>query len=81
MGDGNSYVSYTTKKGSTVYRINKQNPFPDPDAIEHNMFYNLVWPVDLEERIKTELLDKESQERLTQIKEEDNPVLIRYKLK
>lgn len=81
IGSDNSYVSYTTKKGSKVYRINKQNPFPVPDAIEHNMFYNLVWPVDLKERIKTELLDKESLKRLPQIKEEDNPVLIRYKLK
>lgn len=81
MGDGNSYVSYTTKKGSTVYRINKQNPFPVPEAIEHNAFYKLVWPVDLEEHIKTELLDKESLKRLPQIKDDDNPVLIRYKLK
>lgn len=81
MGGGNSYVSYTTKKGSTVYRINKQNPFPVPQAIEHNMFYNLVWPVDLEKYIKTGLLDKESLKRIPKIKDDDNPVLIRYKLK
>lgn len=76
-----SYVSCTTNKGTTVYLQNKGNLLPTPQAIENKTFYNLVWPEDLEKYIHTELMDEESVKRMQHIKDDDNPVLLCYKVR
>lgn len=76
-----SYVSYTTNRGTTIFLKNKKNPFPTPHAIENNTFYNLVWPEKLKEYINTELVDNESLKRIQHIKDDDNPILVCYKLR
>ena len=76
-----SYVSCTTNKGTTVYLQNKDNLLPTPQAIENKTFYNLVWPDKLKEYINNELVDKESLKRIHHIKDDDNPVLVCYKLR
>lgn len=81
MKGTNSYVSCTTNKGTTVYLQNKDNLFPIPQVVEDNAFYTLVWPENLEEYIKPELVDKESLKRIQHIKDDDNPVLVCYKLR
>lgn len=77
----NSYVSCTSKKGTKVYKQSKKNQLPTPHAIKNNIFYNLVWPEKLENYIQSELMDKESLNRIQQVKDDDNPVLVCYRLK
>lgn len=81
LKEDKSYISCTTNKGTVVYLQKKDNHLPTPQAIENNTFYNLVWPDKLEEYINTELVDKESLKRIQHIKDDDNPVLVCYKLK
>ena len=52
-----------------------------PVYIDDNYLYNKAEPIELEYMLSKEILTEEQQEIISQIKEDDNPIIVRYKIK
>ena len=75
-------VAYRSKDGKVTTYINSDNTaFPVPHAVYQGKLVYACMPEDVEKYMDSDLVDAESKERIKNLKEDDNQVLIVYELK
>ena len=74
-------VTYRNRKGNVTTYKNGKEAFPTPHAVYEGKLVYASMPEELEIRINPQLVDAESLERIKNLKEDDNQVLVIYTLK
>ena len=75
-------VTYRNKHGKVTTYISSDNTsFPVPHAVYQGKLVYACMPDDVEKYMNTDLVDAESLERIKDLKEDDNQVLVIYTLK
>jgi len=76
-------VSYNKQSGKTLVspqRFVDGGVITPPVYVDNAYFYVIAWPDGIKIRIKQSLLDSQSQEVIANLREDDNPVILKYKI-
>lgn len=74
-------VTYRSKQGEVTTYKNGKETLPTPHTVYEGKLVYASMPEEVEKHINTQLVDAESLERIKDLKEDDNQVLVIYTLK